>query len=268
MERRLRRLLTVTTGLTYVLVLLGVYTAASGAGLTCGARWPLCNGAVFGLFPANWPSFVEWFHRLVAAITGLFILGSAVAAWRRDTPRRVRGALTVAVLFLPAQIVLGGLTVTRYAWLILTAHFVTALVIVTGLALATFWIVGVPGRRAGGAATVAVVALVPTALLTPRVLFVFDATVQVLYYAAGLAAYAALLAVAVWAPGRPRRLAVPAAGLVFGLLVLGRQTYGDLLQVASIVGTAVALLLALAIAWLVYRVDSRGDDPSAVTGSD
>lgn len=277
MDRRLRLIVSTTMGLTFALLVLGVYTAASGAGLACSARWPLCNGAVFGLFPANWPSFVEWFHRLVAAITGGFILASTATAWRLDGSRRVRVALTVAAVVLPTQIVLGGLTVARYEWLILAAHFVTALVIFTGVALATFW--GVSGRTgsagAGGhrtgarwAAAVAVAALVPVALLTPRVLFVFDATVQVAYYAAGLAAYGALLAVAVWTDGRPRVLAGSAAAVLFALLVLGRQTYGELLQVAGLVGTAVAFLLAVGVAWWLHRLAGPEDGTIDVVGSD
>ena len=77
-----RRLLLGTTVATAVTALVGVVTATSGAGLTCEARWPLCDGAVFGLFPANFMSFIEWSHRLVAMITGFLIIGTTVAAWR------------------------------------------------------------------------------------------------------------------------------------------------------------------------------------------
>ena len=34
------RFAAVTTGLTFALLLLGIYTAVAGAGLTCAARWP------------------------------------------------------------------------------------------------------------------------------------------------------------------------------------------------------------------------------------
>jgi cytochrome c oxidase assembly protein subunit 15 len=53
-----RRLLLVTTVTTAITALIGVITATTGAGLTCEARWPLCDGAVFGLFPANFMSFI------------------------------------------------------------------------------------------------------------------------------------------------------------------------------------------------------------------
>lgn len=259
MDRPFRRLLVVTTGLTFALVLLGVYTAASGAGLTCDARWPLCDGAVFGLFPANWPSFVEWLHRLVAMVTGLFILGTALLAWRRPVARRLRGALTVAVVLLPAQIGMGALTVTQYEWLILAAHFVTALVIFTGVSLAALW-AGASGhdradREAAVAAAVAAAALVPFALLSPRLLVVFDATAQVVYYACGLGGYVALLAAATWSGGRPRTVAGAAAAVLFALLVVGRQTYGDLVTALTLVGALIAFVLAVGVAWWLHRAD-------------
>ena len=113
MRFRFRHLAAATTGLTFALILLGVYTAAAGAGLACGARWPLCNGAVFGLFPANWPSFIEWFHRLVAMVTGFFILGTTYAAWRHGKGRRTRIASTIALVVLPV------------GWLLLPLQWVT-----------------------------------------------------------------------------------------------------------------------------------------------
>jgi cytochrome c oxidase assembly protein subunit 15 len=136
---RFRHLAAVTSGMTFALILLGVYTAAAGAGLSCGANWPLCNGAVFGLFPANWPSFIEWFHRLVAMITGFMILGMTYAAWRGGRDRRTRIASTIALVALPVQVILGGLTVTRYTIPIQVAHHAAALAIFAALIATTAW---------------------------------------------------------------------------------------------------------------------------------
>jgi len=266
MEYRFRRLAALSAGLTYVLVLLGVYTAASGAGLTCAARWPLCDGAVFGLFPADWPSFIEWFHRLVAMITGIAILGTALAAFRGRRRRRVRGALAVATVLLPAQIGLGALTVTRYEWAILTAHFLTALTIFTGVALAALWTADGDAtvRRLGRAAAGATLALPALVALTPRLLVVYDETVQVAYYAVGLAAYTALLAATVWAGrldlSRIRLTTAAAAALLFALLVTGRQVFGDVGQFATLAGAVVAFLLAGTATWLT------GAPPAAARG--
>jgi cytochrome c oxidase assembly protein subunit 15 len=138
MNLRFRHLAATAAGMTFVLVLLGVYTAAAGAGLSCGARWPLCNGFL-GLFPANWPSFIEWFHRLFAMITGFVILGTTYAAWRHTGDRRLRWGSAVALLVLPAQIVLGGLTVTVYTELIQVAHHGAALLIFGALVATTAW---------------------------------------------------------------------------------------------------------------------------------
>jgi cytochrome c oxidase assembly protein subunit 15 len=138
MDLRFRHLAATAAGMTFALVLIGVYTAAAGAGLSCGARWPLCNGFL-GLFPTNWPSFIEWFHRLFAMLTGFVILGTTYAAWRYTENSRLRWGSAVALLVLPAQIVLGGLTVTVYAELIQVAHHGAALVIFGALVATTAW---------------------------------------------------------------------------------------------------------------------------------
>jgi len=133
---RFRHLAAVTTGLTFSLILLGVYTAAMGAGLSCSAQWPFCDG---GLIPQTWPSFVEWFHRLVAMITGFFILGTAAGAWKYRGEMRIRGAATLALAVTPIQVVLGGATVFVYTPVVQVAHHAAALVIFGALVATTLW---------------------------------------------------------------------------------------------------------------------------------
>ncbi|WP_276272568.1 COX15/CtaA family protein [Haloarcula litorea] len=147
MTERFRQLLAGTTALTFVLILLGVYTGAIGAGLTCGARWPLCDGWL-GLFPANWASFVEWFHRLVAMITGFAILGSTYLAWRRDHATRVKRATAIATVVLPVQILLGANTIVNFGALAQVLHHAAALTILTALVAATAWAYDAPGTAA------------------------------------------------------------------------------------------------------------------------
>ncbi|MFC7175679.1 hypothetical protein [Halosegnis marinus] len=48
---RFRRLAAGTAVLAAVTMLLGVFTAAEGAGLTCAQRWPLCDGPLGGCSP-------------------------------------------------------------------------------------------------------------------------------------------------------------------------------------------------------------------------
>ncbi|MDS0259504.1 COX15/CtaA family protein [Haloarcula sp. S1CR25-12] len=138
MTTRFRRLLTATTALTFGLILLGVYTGAIGAGLTCDGRWPLCDGWL-GLFPANWASFVEWFHRFVAMITGFAILGSTAAAWRGDYSSRLKYATAVATVVLPVQILLGANTIVNFGAAAQVLHHAAALAILTALVAATAW---------------------------------------------------------------------------------------------------------------------------------
>jgi cytochrome c oxidase assembly protein subunit 15 len=277
MQRRLRALVGGVAVLTGTLMLLGVYTAAAGAGLTCQARWPLCDGAVFGLFPADWASFIEWFHRLVAMVTGFLVLGTTALVRRRGADRRVFGALAVATLLLPAQILLGALTVTRYELLILTAHYVTASTIFVAVAAAAAWAFETNDldaiRRTLGAAALALPAF---AALSPRVFVTFDPTVQAVYYGLGLAVLGGLVAVAVWthdasrarrdrdpALRRARTVTGGAAALLFALLVVGRQAYA--LDVLSLVGAAtVFALVVLAGYLLVVRADDgAGGRPGA-----
>jgi cytochrome c oxidase assembly protein subunit 15 len=138
MRFRFRHLAAVTTGMTFSLILLGVYTGAIGAGLACEARWPLCDGWM-GLFPATWPSFVEWFHRLVAMITGFAILGTTVAAWRGGYEKRIRYASGLALAVLPVQVLLGANTIWFYGPTAQVLHHTAALTILVSLVAATAW---------------------------------------------------------------------------------------------------------------------------------
>jgi cytochrome c oxidase assembly protein subunit 15 len=133
---RFRHLAATTTVLTFSLILLGVYTAAMGAGLSCSAQWPFCDG---GLIPQSFPSFVEWFHRLVAMITGFFILGTTAGAWKYHSQKRIRGAATLALGVLPVQVVLGGATVFVYTPMVQVAHHAAALLIFASLVATTLW---------------------------------------------------------------------------------------------------------------------------------
>lgn len=147
----LRRLAAGTTALTFVLLLVGVYTKEVGADLTCGMNWPLCDGAVFGLFPANLPSFIEWFHRLLALIVGVLIVYTVYRLYReRGADSRITKAAVLALVLLPFQAVLGALTVLKsqvfgggthvlVEGLISVAHFGTGVGLFTALVAATLW---------------------------------------------------------------------------------------------------------------------------------
>jgi len=131
-----RRYLAVTTVGAFVLILLGVYTGKLGAGLACAGRWPFCDGWL-GLFPATWPSFVEWFHRLVAMVVGFMILGAGVVSWRGGYDRRIRYALVVAIVMLPVQIFFGANTVLNFGLAASMLHQAAAQIIFAALVVAT-----------------------------------------------------------------------------------------------------------------------------------
>ena len=147
---RFRSYLLVTTVATYILMMLGAYTKAIGAGLSC-PDWPKCYGVwIPFLHPEMLASssyaagfsglqiFVEWAHRGLAMIVGIMIVAAAVWAWRNIEDRRVTLSIAVALLLLPFQVILGGLTVTQNLQpLIVTSHLATAVLILVGLTVAT-----------------------------------------------------------------------------------------------------------------------------------
>jgi len=144
---RYRHLAGFTLVCTYLLMLLGAYTSAIGAGLSC-PDWPTCYGTVVPfLHPeivASAPYtavqiFAEWAHRGLAMVTGLLILGTTIAAWQSQREHRlVVWSATLALGFLPVQVVLGGLTVTQSLQpVIVTSHLGVAILILLSLQTTT-----------------------------------------------------------------------------------------------------------------------------------
>jgi len=137
----------VTVATTFVLMLLGAYTKAIGAGLSC-PDWPTCYGTwipflrpeVYADAPyTQWQIFAEWAHRGLAMVTGFLILGTAVAGWRLKSLSRIaRVSAVFALAVLPIQVVLGGLTVTELLDpVIVTSHLGAAILIFGALVVTT-----------------------------------------------------------------------------------------------------------------------------------
>ena len=265
-----------TTGLTLSLVMLGVYTAATGSGLACSAQWPLCDN---GLLPQTIPSFIEWFHRLVAMITGWFIVGTAIWSWRRpETGTRLTA--TLAVLLLPLQISIGAVTVTLNGMLpagysppTQGAHLVVALTIFSLLvwtALSARTGGDPPLPRLRRALFVALGAVVVSALasraFTPTP---YGPAGQAAFYGASLLAVAALIAATRWlaASAVPRlRFATGGAlALLFAGMLLGRDLVFYTSTVRVVNASVFLLAAALVVGAAVLAGRARGGDRTGVT---
>jgi len=259
-----------TTGLTLTLVMLGVYTAATGSGLACSAQWPLCDN---GLLPQTIPSFIEWFHRLIAMVTGWFIIGTAIWSWRRpETGTRLTA--TLAVLLLPLQISIGAVTVTLNGMLpngysppTQGAHLVVALTIFSLLvwtALSAREETGPALERVRRALLVALGALV-AAVLASRVFTPtpYSPAGQAVFYGTSLLTVAALLAATRWlahsiAP-RLRFATGTALGALFVGMLLGRDLVFYTSTVRLVNAAAFLLTGAIVVAVAVLARRARAD---------
>lgn len=275
-----RRFAAFTTTLTGLLVMLGVYTAATGSGLACAQQWPLCDG---GVLPQSLPSFIEWFHRLVAMVTGFFIAGTAAWSWRGDD-RWTQVAATAALVLLPLQISIGAVTVTLegaiprgYSPPTHAAHLLVALTIFSLLTLATLSAArdqfeAGPGECARNALLWAVPALVVTAAASRAVpLVAYDPAMQAVFVGGSLAVLATLLAALVWLgeADRPRPRALAGAALATHLVavLLGRDLvlYTDGVRAVNQVLLAATVACVAGAAWLLSRGRGSGMSPATST---
>ena len=138
----IRRLVWKIAIATLLLMAVGSATRVMNAGLAC-PDWPLCYGQLVPTRQMNLQVFLEWFHRLDAALIGLSAIALAGLSWwyRRELPKWLPWAATFALFLIVFQGILGGLTVTQLLRFdIVTAHLGTALLffgtlIVIGTAL-------------------------------------------------------------------------------------------------------------------------------------
>src|SRR5687768_9191239 len=106
----LRRLSIVSVATTYVLVSVGGLVRATESGLGCGDDWPRCEGRVIP--EGDHHTWIEFTHRMIAAVLIFLTVALAVTAWRRLRDRRdlVRPAVASVPLVL-SQAVLGAIVV-------------------------------------------------------------------------------------------------------------------------------------------------------------
>lgn len=106
----------------YATIVLGGAVRGLGAGLSC-PDWPLCNGSVIPNLEDPLVA-VEYAHRLVAALTSVFLLLTFALAVLWFRPNRQLVTLSfVSAAILTTQVAFGALTITeRLDWGIVTIH--------------------------------------------------------------------------------------------------------------------------------------------------
>ncbi|NJO43104.1 MAG: heme A synthase [Cyanobacteria bacterium CRU_2_1] len=126
---QIRRLVWKIAIATFVLMAIGSATRVMNAGLAC-PDWPLCYGTLLPRQQMNLQVFLEWFHRLDAALIGILtIVLVSLSGWhRRSIPGWTPWVATLSLGLILFQGILGGLTVTELLRFdIVTAHLGTAL---------------------------------------------------------------------------------------------------------------------------------------------
>jgi heme A synthase len=111
-ERLFSWLVLSTAGLTLGLIVFGAVVRVTDSGLGCGNHWPSCNGTFFPPLD-NVTAWIEWLHRLFAALIGLLGVGAlavAVSAYRRRK-RSVLVMTAIAAALFMVQSALGALVV-------------------------------------------------------------------------------------------------------------------------------------------------------------
>ncbi|EJN59297.1 COX15/CtaA family protein [Halogranum rubrum] len=279
-----RRFAAFTTALTATLIALGVYTSATGSGLACSAQWPLCDN---GLLPQTIPSFIEWFHRLVAMVTGFFILGTVGWAWRADTARRTKLAATLSVVLLPLQVSIGAVTVTLNGWLpngysppTQSAHLLVALSIFTALVATTLFAYDGHHRTSALVRTrralLASLAFLPVSVLFSRApgLLAYTPGAQATFVLTSLPVFAALVGAVYWAGraemDRVRLATYPVVGLVFVHVLLGRDLliYTGSVRLLNLGVLAAAFLALAGVTWAAYQQEGGPTPTQGLTSSD
>ncbi len=135
---RFTGLLAVAAMGVYLLIIVGATTAVTGAADAC-PTWPACNGQ--WLVPLSDTTLaIAWGHRVAALLVGGAVLATVAVAWLGDTDRRVRVALTLALLLYPLQVALGAVAATTGSTGTLSAvHLTVGVGIFAAIVVALAW---------------------------------------------------------------------------------------------------------------------------------
>jgi cytochrome c oxidase assembly protein subunit 15 len=106
-----------TLSILFTLIFIGGYVSASGVGLSC-PDWPLCPTG----FAPHEDFIIEYFHRTIAAITGLMVIVTMIFTLKsKQTPKGMKLASIIAGTAVISQITLGAFVIIER----LHAHLVT-----------------------------------------------------------------------------------------------------------------------------------------------
>jgi heme A synthase len=118
----------------FLLLVVGAYVTAANYGGLCGLNtpedWPLCNGQL--LPPPDIGSVIEYSHRILASLSGLLLIITALIFWRakKESPSAAKKMLYLALLSIVIEIVIGGAVVnTNLSAPIVTLHQAFALLV-------------------------------------------------------------------------------------------------------------------------------------------
>ncbi|MDL1900656.1 heme A synthase [Anaerolineae bacterium CFX9] len=131
----------ITALMTLGLIVFGAVVRVTDSGLGCGNTWPLCNGTIFPPLD-NLTAWIEWLHRLFAALIGLFGLATLALAIRayRHHNRAVLTATAVAAVLFVIQSGLGALVVVLdLPPTMVTLHLGTAMLLLAALQIAALF---------------------------------------------------------------------------------------------------------------------------------
>ncbi len=105
----LTRLSFATLSILFALIFIGGYVSSSGVGLSC-PEWPLCPA---GLVPMS-DFIIEYFHRTVAATTGVMVFVTMFFTLRsQETKRSTKIASMIAAALVVGQITLGAFVIVE-----------------------------------------------------------------------------------------------------------------------------------------------------------
>ena len=115
-----------TLSILFALIFIGGYVSSSGVGLSC-PEWPLCPA---GLVPMR-EFIIEYFHRTVAATTGMMVFVTMFFTLRSHaTKRSTKIASMIAAALVVGQITLGGFVIIEKLHAILvTMHLGMGLIL-------------------------------------------------------------------------------------------------------------------------------------------